>query len=351
MKFRPSPETFRVEEIPLFEPQGHGGHAYLRVRRASMGTPYLLGLLRRNLRISEEEIGCAGMKDRDAVALQSFSVPAALAGRARRVLEEAGAEVLDVRLHPHKLRTGKLGGNRFEARISLERPEEAGLLAASAARLEREGFANAFGPQRFADLSGLEEGRRLFLGLSPRGAFRRARFLVSVFQARLFNDWLDLRRERGLWPDPVPGDVLKRHDSGGEFLAEEVDEELLGRVRALEVSPAGPIFGRKMARASLKAAALEEEVLSRHGLTWRSFLQVRAPGARRPGRLPTGPIALAVEGSTALLSFSLPPGAYASVLLAELGVELLAPEPSLSRAPEGASEERRAREDGRRTAD
>ncbi|MGC8762164.1 MAG: tRNA pseudouridine(13) synthase TruD [Acidobacteriota bacterium] len=325
MKFRPSPETFRVEEIPLFEPAGHGGHAYLRVRRASLGTPHLLGLLQRGLRVPEEEIGCAGMKDRDAVAVQTFSVPAALARRAEALLKEGGAEVLEVRLHPHKLRTGKLRGNRFEARILLEGPEEASLLAASAARIEREGFANAFGPQRFADQSGLEEGRRLFLGLRPRGPFRRARFLISVYQAFLFNEWLELRRGRGLWPGPVSGDVLKRHDSGGEFLAEAVDEELLRRVRELEVSPAGPLFGRKMARAASEAAALEEEILRRHGLSFRSLSQVRVPGARRPFRLPAGPISLSVEGDAAWLAFTLPPGAYASVLMAELGVQLLPP--------------------------
>lgn len=325
MRFRPSPETFRVEEIPLFEPAGHGAHAYLRVSRASLGTPHLLGLLRRGLKVPEEEIGCAGMKDRDALAIQTFSVPAALARRAQALLEEAGAEVLEVRLHPHKLRTGKLRGNRFEARILLDGPEEAPLLAASVSRVEREGFANAFGPQRFADRSGLEEGRRLFLGLRPSGPFRRARFLVSVYQALLFNEWLDLRRERGLWPGPVAGDVLKRHDSGGEFLAETVDEDLLQRVRGLEVSPAGPLFGRKMARAAAEAAALEEEILHRHGLSFGSLAQVRVPGARRPLRLPTGPLSLSVEGGTARLSFTLPPGAYASVLLAELGVTLLPP--------------------------
>lgn len=325
MKFRPSPETFRVEEIPLFEPAGHGPHAYLRVRRALLGTPHLLGLLRRGLHLPEEEIGCAGMKDRDAVAVQTFSVPAPLARRAEALLAEAGAEVLEVRLHPHKLRTGKLRGNRFEARILLEGPEEAPLLAAAAARVEREGFANAFGPQRFADRSGLEEGRRLFLGLSPQGPFRRARFLVSVYQALLFNEWLELRRERGFWPGPVAGDVLKRHDSGGEFVAETVDGELLSRVERLEVSPAGPLFGRKMTRAASEAAALEEEVLRRHGLSFGSLAQVRVPGARRPLRLPVGSLRVSVEGDHARLAFTLPPGAYASVLLAELGVRLLPP--------------------------
>jgi tRNA pseudouridine13 synthase len=123
----------------------------------------------------------------------------------------------------------------------------------------------------------------------------------------------------------VAGDVLKRHDSGGEFLAETVDEDLLQRVRGLEVSPAGPLFGRKMARAAAEAAALEEEILHRHGLSFASLAQVRVPGARRPLRLPTGPLSLSVEGGTARLSFTLPPGAYASVLLAELGVALLPP--------------------------
>ena len=340
MKFTQGPDTFTVEEMPLFEPSGRGGHAYLTVRRAGMSTPFLLGELRRRLRLNEEELGCAGMKDRDAVAVQTLSVPATARHAAEGHLAKLGVEVLSSAFHEHKLRTGKLAGNRFTVAVDLEDPSELQILQEGCRRLEAEGLPNAFGPQRFADGSGIEEGRRLFLGLRPSGPFRRARFAVSVFQARIFNELLDLRRRRGSYPWPVSGDLMKRHDSGGEFVAAEEDlPALRERVADLQVSPAGPIIGRKMARAAGEALALELEVLGAHGLDIRSLAATRAPGTRRFLRVPLGRVRLAPQEGRAVLSFFLPPGSYASVLLVELGVEVI---------PPPRREDRRPRSPGRR---
>ncbi|MEW5765606.1 MAG: tRNA pseudouridine(13) synthase TruD [Acidobacteriota bacterium] len=325
LRFVQSPGTFTVEEVPLFPPCGRGYHAYLTVRRAGCSTPFLLGELRRRLRLAEEDLGCAGMKDRDAVAVQTFSIPSRLQKQAELAFGELGCEVLSSALHTHKLRTGKLAGNRFTVRVEGDGPSDAEALEAGLRRLEAEGMPNAFGPQRFADRSGLEEGRKIFLGHRPSGPFRRARFLVSAYQALLFNDWLEARRSAGRFPWPVAGDVMKRHDSGGEFPAEEVDETLLDRVRRLEISPSGPLFGGKMARASGEALQFEEDILARHGLGWRDVSSARAPGARRPMRVPVGEIGLERAGRGAVLTFTLPPGSYASVLLAEAGIEVVPP--------------------------
>jgi tRNA pseudouridine13 synthase len=327
VRFAQSADTFTVEEIPLFSLCGHGEHFYLKTRRRGLSTPFILKELHRRLRVGEEELGCAGMKDRDAVALQSFSVPARLRRQAVGVLEELGVEVLAATPHTHKLRTGKLAGNRFTLVVELESDDERAPLRDGCVRLSREGMPNAFGPQRFADFSGVEAGRRLFLGLRPQGPFRRSRFSLSVFQALLFNELLAIRRERGLYPLPVPGDVVKRHDTGGEFVAPDVDDNLVWRVESLEASPAGPIFGRKMAQAQADALAIELEVLTRHGLNLGSVAATRAPGTRRFLRVPTGAIAvdLSSEAGSARLSFSLPPGSYASVLLQELGVRIIPP--------------------------
>lgn len=328
MRFRQSPATFRVEEVPLFEPCGHGDHAYVTFVRSGLSTPFLLKGLQQRARLSEEEVGCAGMKDRDAVAVQTFSVPTRASQRAQEALQALGCQILAVRLHTHKLRTGKLKGNRFEVTVELDAAEEARSLAGACSRLEREGLPNAFGPQRFADGSAVEEGRRLFLGIRSRGGFRGSRFALSVFQSLLFNALLALRRERGLYPTPVPGDVMKRHDSGGEFVAGEVDEALLARLDALEVSPAGPIFGGKMARAEKVAWEIEQEVLALHGLSPASAAACRAPGARRFLRVPPGPVTVEFPSEAqARLAFALPPGSYASVLLAEAGVEIVQPAP------------------------
>lgn len=326
MRFRQSARTFVVEEVPLFEASGRGDHVYLWTRRAGMSTPFLLKQLQRALRVGEEDLGCAGHKDRDAVALQTFSLPGRLERRAVQVLQDMGVEVLWTKRHAHKLRTGKLRGNRFTVTVELDLPGDVEALEARCVLAEREGFPNAFGPQRFADGSAIEEGRRAFLGIRSRGPFRSSRFAVSVFQSVLFNDLLERRQRKGLYPGPVQGDLMKKHETGGEFVALDVDEALVARTAALDISPTGPIFGGKMPRPEGRAWELETEVLGRHGLSHVQVSAARAPGARRCLRVPTGPIELQAEGTTARFGFLLPPGSYASVLLAHLGIEVIPPD-------------------------
>ncbi len=333
LRFRQSAETFTVEELPLFEPSGGGEHLYLTIRRRDMSTPFLLRRLQSGLGLKEPDLGCAGNKDRDATAVQTVSLPAALEERALRILEALGVEVLAATRHAHKLRTGKLGGNRFTARIEWSGAGERERLDAACRRAAAEGFPNAFGPQRFGDGRAVEEGRLLFCGLRRGGSFRKARFAVSVFQAHLFNELIRLRLERGLYPGPVAGDLMKKHQTGGEFVAEEADGEIERRLQAMEISPTGPIPGRKMPRPALDAWNLEMEVFSANGLNEGSLMATRAPGARRFLRVPVGSLAVEAtdvgngpeEAGTAVLSFSLPPGSYASVLLEKLGCEIIPP--------------------------
>lgn len=325
MRFAQSPDTFTVEELPLFKLSGHGDHVYITTRRRGISTPYLLKELQKGLGIAEADLGCAGMKDRDAVALQTFSVPSRQRALALKVLAGLGVEVLSAIPHTHKLRTGKLAGNRFTVVLELEAPTDLGRLADGCERLKRVGLANAYGPQRFADGSGVEEGRLLFLGIRPKGPFRQGRFAVSVFQAFLFNELLDLRRGRGLYPGPVKGDVMKRHDSGGEFVALDLDDNLLWRTEALEISPAGPIFGRKMTQAEDDALEIELEVLGRHKMNLGSLAASKVPGGRRFLRIAVGDVKVDASAGRATLSFTLPPGSYASVLLQELGVTVVPP--------------------------
>lgn len=322
LRFRQSPETFSVTELPLFEPSGEGDHLYLTVRKRGLSTPHLLGRLERLAHLKEVEIGCAGNKDRDAVTVQTLSIPASREAQVVTALEELGVELLAAKRHPHKLRTGKLAGNRFEIRMELDNSQDYSTLVTNCQALCAGGLPNAFGPQRFGDGEAIDLGRRLFLGQRISGPFRKARFAVSVFQAAIFNALLELRRKTGAYPGPLPGDLMKRHDSGGEFLADG-DPELADRVKRLEVSPTGPLPGKKMATPEGEALKLEEAVLAQFEISTAQVALAKAPGTRRFLRVPIENIHVSQPSDReALLAFSLPPGAYATVLLRELDVTL-----------------------------
>ena len=115
------------------------------------------------------------------------------------------------------------------------------------------------------------------------------------------------------------GDVLRKADSGGCFLCEDpgVDQP---RVDAFEVSPAGPMFGPKLMRAASAVAAAEDALLAEEGLTGEAFRRGggETEGARRAYRFRAAALELAAEGADCTLTFELPKGSYATVLLREL---------------------------------
>jgi len=313
-------EDFVVEELPAYEPTGEGEHLFLFVEKAGVSTPALIEHLRDAGGIPEVEIGVAGLKDKRAVARQWVSIPRRYAERAA-VLEEMGVRILDARPHRNKLRTGHLAGNRFRVLIrhpvgSAERARE------TLARLAAAGVPNYFGPQRFG-----REGENAAKGMAVLRGRRFGprwleRLLVSSVQSLLFNEWLAERMRRGLFDRFLPGDVAKKHATGGEFIVSDPDVER-ERLLRFEISPAGPIFGRKFREAVEEARAFEDEVLAQFGLGRDAFGRRR--GDRRFARVPLREWSVEPVPEGVWLSFFLPKGAYATAVLREVMKVPLAP--------------------------
>jgi tRNA pseudouridine13 synthase len=317
IRIRTEPEDFRVDEQPLYAPAGEGGHTFVRVEKRLRTTEAVARDLARAAAARPQEVGYAGRKDRVAVATQWFSVPG-LDPDAALALELPGARVLEAVRHPHKLRTGQLRGNRFAIRV---RGADATSLARARARgaeIFARGLPNRFGDQRFGrDRDNAERARRFCAGeLSVRDR-RDARFLVSAWQAEVFNAVLAAR--------PVPideleaGDLAMRHDSGGVFAVTDPAREG-ERARRFEISATGPLFGPRMTWPACDVALRERAVMSAHGLDPDALRLpgVRARGARRAIRV--RPVELSIDGSgeEVLLRFDLPAGSYATVMIEEL---------------------------------
>lgn len=315
-----APEDFEVEEVPAYLPCGEGEHLYLWIEKRGVDTPSVARALARALGIAEREVSYAGLKDRQAVTRQWFSVPARGASEKLPGLELPSARVLSSALHRNKLRTGHLRGNRF--RIRLRGVLDAGAARASFGRLAAEGLPNFFGAQRFgARGDNARLGRQLLVGerLPTRPDRFRRRLYLSALQSELFNRALGARLEEGTWRTALHGDVLRKADTGGLFVCREppVDQ---GRVDAFEVSPAGPIYGPKMTRAEGEVAAREGALLAAEGLAIGDFAKGggEAEGGRRAYRVRLDGAALEEDGADLILSFSLPRGSYATVALGEL---------------------------------
>ena len=321
--YKVSTEDFRVEEVPAYVPSGEGPHTYLWIEKRGVDTRQAVSALARALGVEERDCGTAGLKDRHAVTRQWVSVAGA-DPEAARALDLPGIRVLAASRHGNKLKTGHLRGNRFE--VAVRGACEGALMRAEAllAALTEHGLPNFYGAQRFGRRGdNAEGGLALVRGEHVVRDSRKARLLVSALQSDLFNAWLEARLEAGALRTVRAGDLLCRAPAGAPFASTDPATDQ-ARVDAWEVVPTGPMPGWKMPRPPEGSAARAEEdaLLEATGLSLDSFANPNvkrfAEGTRRAAAVrPVGARAW-LEGEVLWLTFSLPPGSYATVLLDEV---------------------------------
>ena len=374
------PQDFVVEELPLYPPTGEGEHTLFEIRKTGVSTFQAVRSLAQALGVSSKRIGYAGLKDAQAVSCQTMSVHG-VPPQDLMALELANIQVMWAEPHRNKLKIGHLRGNRFTIRVrgvdASALPTSQTILDV----LVQRGVPNRYGPQRFGlrgnsaqlgrtvvdadpqafveallgrpderESDFVREARAQFdagqwsdaLHLLPHsmanerkalqaliqtgGDYRQAYaavprrfkvFLLSAYQSALFNRVLGVRLDS---LDCVyEGDVAMKHPGRSVF---RVEDEVAEQPRAsrFEISPTGPIFGYKMMQAAGNQGELERAVLADEGLSLEAFRVgggIKARGERRSLRFQVQDPELRYDDGL-VLKFSLPPGCYATTLLAEI---------------------------------
>ncbi|MBO6938941.1 MAG: tRNA pseudouridine(13) synthase TruD [Deltaproteobacteria bacterium] len=306
------PDDFRVEEIPAYEPSGFGEHVFVRIEKVDLTTPEAVKRLCRAVDAPFKSAGWAGMKDRHAVTTQWLSLhgttPEAVAAA-----EVDGVTILDAIPHEKKLKTGHLRGNRFELRVR-EVTDPDALVAAFG---EIDVVPSYFGEQRFGR-DNLERAAAWLVdgGRSPRDRVQK-RFLVSALQAAVFNSVVARRVRDQTLTTVVDGDVLQTQ-RGGLFDAAE-DDDPQSRLDAGEVTPTAPLPGNDvrwatgnaltMEQAACAAWSVDEAAMARMGKLGR--------GTRRATFLRPLALEAARDRDDVRVTFSLPSGCYATVVVRE----------------------------------
>jgi tRNA pseudouridine13 synthase len=317
-RIKSQPEDFEVEEIPAYEPSDQGDFLYLWVQKRGMGAEYFVRQLAKRLDVPTSEVGTAGLKDRHAVTRQWVSVPATCETRLAAV-DDDEVRVLRTSRHTNKLKPGHLRGNVF--RILIRGTQEAETrLPALIDAIKRNGMPNFYGPQRFGkDGETFTGGMELLAGRGRRLSPFLRKLSLSAVQSALFNACLARRLSDGLMLRVLSGDVMMKWPFGGMFVAEDLPREQQ-RLEAKEIIPGGPMFGRKMFASKAEAAERESQTLSEAGLTAQAFngFGKLLSGTRRYNHVWVDDLSAQVEAEGVRLSFSLPAGSYATVLLREL---------------------------------
>ena len=322
-------EDFLVEEVPAYLPCGQGQHCMALLRKRGMTTPEAVQVICQRLGLPAGAAGYAGMKDRRGVTTQWISLDGVTPERVMS-LNEPGLEVLQAERHRNKLRTGHLRGNRFTVVLRDGVADAADLARAALQRLVEQGMPNYFGAQRFGRRGdNAIQGQQMLKGeiKPPRQKFMK-RLLISAVQSWLFNEVLAQRIKRGCQDSMLGGEVLMKLPGTGLFVSEDIEEDAPRLARG-EVVITGPICGPRMTLPALKspALALEQEVLEACGVSGGDLGNAGRLGRGGRRALMVTPEQAEVEAveEGVKLSFILPPGSYATVLLREITEGLKTP--------------------------
>ena len=316
-QLRTAPEDFLVQEWLGWEADGDGDHLLLQVRKRGANTLWVAKQLARIAKLDPRDVGFAGLKDRDAVAEQSFTVPVRSAiGEAWMGVTGEGFEVVAAARHRRKLKRGSLKGNDFTIALRAFSGDptvlEARLRAIAAA-----GVPNYFGPQRFGrDGANLRTALAWFAeGVAPVDRWQRG-FALSAARAAIFNAVVARRVGDGTWNRLLPGEIVNLDGSGSVFGAEVIDSALEERCARLDIHPTGPMWGGRA--ASRPAPALETEVVATYHVFAQGLSKAGLEYERRALRIRVDGLEWTIDGEVVQLRFRLRRGAFATAVLHEL---------------------------------
>jgi tRNA pseudouridine13 synthase len=318
-RIRVRPEDFAVVEDIGYRPSGHGEHLWLDVEKRGLNTMDVAARLAERAGITARHVGFAGLKDRNAVTRQPFTLhlPGARDPDVS-AWSDGRMQVLAATRHDRKIRRGRLAGNRFELVLRDVRGDPE-IIAARLARIAERGVPNAFGEQRFGG-NNVARAYALFRGELRRSPSKRKRgFYLSAARSLIFNRVLDARVREASWDRVVDGDVVMLDGSRSRFVADAADPEIARRAAALDLHPTGPLAGTGETGVSGAAARLEKSVLDAHVELVEGLQRFRLEADRRPLRMRVVDLAWRFAADDVLeLSFSLGPGCYATTVLREV---------------------------------
>ncbi len=344
-KFRQTRDDFIVTEIPLFDaPTDKGNYFIAKVQKQDLSTMEMLTVLESELQCFS--IGYAGLKDKHATTTQYISIPLKFSRSFER-LRHPNIKILESFRGKEKLSIGDLKGNHFFIRLHEVSAESARNLAEVLDDIMRHGMPNYFGYQRFGrDSANFEKAREVAQGELIMKDSKIQKIMLHAYQSYLFNDWLAkrveitqdvktktceellvnlnisqeecnaMKNQAGLMT-VLPGDVM--YEQATKKWINVTDLQAIRKpYKEHKIVPTGLLAGAKAWRSKGMAGEIEHHF---------DDLTVTAVGTRRDAVVYPKSIRheYKKEDKCFELSFTLPKGSYATVLLENLANRDLSP--------------------------
>ncbi len=316
---RSCPEDFQVIEQLGFEPEGHGEHVFLYIRKRGENTDWVARQLANFAQISPREVSYAGKKDRHAVTEQWFCAKFPIKRNLNwKLFGGDSIEVLQTVRHQRKLRLGTLKGNQF--RLRLRQVSNMDELKARVSLIKESGVPNYFGEQRFGHAFGnLEKGIALLKGELQERQRNKKGMYISAVRSWLFNQLLSQRISQDLWGSVLDGDAMMISGSQSCFVEESSSDELNARLSAGNINLTGPLWGRGDMMSVGAAEEWERTQLCRWFELCELLETLSLKQERRALRLQPRNLTLeSINDHECWITFDLTSGAFATSVLREL---------------------------------
>ncbi len=318
LHFKSSKESFFVDEISSYRFKQKGNHLILHIKKQNLSTWDLIDLLSEQCQIPKKMFGYAGLKDKYATTTQFISVPKRYE-REIRAFKDNRVTIINTFYHHLSLRIGDLLANRFTIILPDISQINAGKLEKIYRKISQEGLPNYFGYQRFgSSYESISEGKAIIEDDKPIADKRLKKFFINAYSSHLFNAWLAqrvlLQSDPKLASHPfalLEGDIFFNIKKGNFFSPSQlssVSKSFMDK----EVLPTGLIPGRNIQRAAKDAGQLESQF---------DDIAFYNQGHRRTAFIYPQDCDFSYHNDqkSVTLTFTLPKGSYATVLLEALG--------------------------------
>jgi tRNA pseudouridine13 synthase len=312
-------EDFQVDEVLDIPLSGDGEHLWLWVEKRGLNTEEAARRLAKAAGVPLRTVSYAGLKDRQALTRQWFSIQ--LPGKADPQMSAAENDtlrILDSKRHKRKLQRGAHAANGFTLRLTRLQVNKTELNARLEA-IKLGGIPNYYGAQRFGHEGGNVGEARHYAERQALPEQRNVRSrLLSTARSYLFNRVLAERVADGTWDKAQVGDLLAFTDSRSFFPASEA-ECSDPRLAILDLHPTGPQWGEGDSPAGGATAALENRIAQSESSLCNWLIKAGMEHERRILRLPIGRLTWHYpEPDILQLEFVLPAGCFATALVREL---------------------------------
>ena len=324
--FGASPEDFRVEELLGFAPSGEGEHCLLWVEKCQLSSNEAAGLIAEQLGIRKRLVSHCGLKDRNAITRQWFSVH--IPGQESPAAEAwniEGLRVLKVTRNTRKLRRGVHAGNRFKIRLRQ--------CSFSAADMDQRwqmicehGVPNYFGQQRFGrDGNNVDKARAMMRGEMQVHDRQLRGLFLSAARSEIFNAVVAARVADGTWDTPLAGEVYGFADNRSIILPNKQRGDESDRFFAHQLELTAPLWGASDPLSESSVLNLESGIVDRYLDLCKGLEEFGLRQERRVIRLRPSATNTEWLEQDLILAFDLPKGTYATTVLSAL-CTLAAPE-------------------------